>query len=280
MSSALVMQLSLLDPSSGWSQRWQARRPSWRHTSEGGFDPARYRVVSIDEGPAKAFVTSHHYLRSYPAAKLRYGLVDADRLVGVAVLGIPPQRAVLSNVFPDLEPYTESLDLSRLVLLDEVPANAETWFIARVFRHAAGLGVRGVVAFADPMPRMTDAGLVVPGHIGTVYQAGNARYCGRSTPRLLRMLPDGTVLSDRALSKVRGQERGHAYVERTLRSFGAPGPRVGESGAAWLERALPAVDLRGVRHGGNHRYVFAVGSRAQRRHVRIALDAGVYPKQL
>jgi len=27
--------------------------------------------------------------------------------VGVAVLGVPMQRRVLSTVFPDLEPYTE-----------------------------------------------------------------------------------------------------------------------------------------------------------------------------
>ncbi len=36
------------------------------------------------------------------------------------------QGRVLPNVFPDLVPYDESLGLSRLVLLDEVPANAES----------------------------------------------------------------------------------------------------------------------------------------------------------
>jgi hypothetical protein len=47
-------------------------------------------------------------------------------------------------------PYEESLELNRLVLLDEVPANAETWAQARAFRLAAARGVRGIVAHSDP----------------------------------------------------------------------------------------------------------------------------------
>ncbi|WP_426567308.1 hypothetical protein [Streptomyces canus] len=49
-------------------------------------------------------------------------------------------------------PYEESLELNRLVLLDEVPANAETWAQACAFRLAAARGVRGVVAHSAPSP--------------------------------------------------------------------------------------------------------------------------------
>lgn len=45
-------------------QRWKNRRHSWRPTSEGGFDPARYRVREMPNGlvhTAKAFVRTHHY---------------------------------------------------------------------------------------------------------------------------------------------------------------------------------------------------------------------------
>ncbi|MEU7688724.1 hypothetical protein, partial [Streptomyces spectabilis] len=37
----------------------------------------------------------------------------------------------------------ESLELNRMVLLDAVPTNAETWFQARAFRLAAARGVLG-----------------------------------------------------------------------------------------------------------------------------------------
>ncbi|MEV4166005.1 hypothetical protein [Nonomuraea dietziae] len=90
-----------------------------------------------------------HYSGTYPAAKLRLGLWDLDAqpptdqrgspaLVGVAVLSVPTSRATLTNVFPHLEPYTESLELGRFVLADEVPGNGETWLLAELRRIAGG----------------------------------------------------------------------------------------------------------------------------------------------
>ncbi|WP_247465837.1 Mom family adenine methylcarbamoylation protein [Streptomyces sp. XM83C] len=138
-----------------------------------------------------------------PAVRFAYGLIDvaappAGRLVGVLTLGIPTQVAVLTSVFDRLVPYEESLELNRLVLLDEVPANAETWAQARVFRLAAARGVRGIVAHSDPEPRtrLTAHGpeVIFPGHHGTIYQAKGMDYLGKTRPRRLTMLPDGSVL--------------------------------------------------------------------------------------
>ena len=188
---------------------------------------------------------ANHYAGTYPAARLRFGLYAGPWLVGVAVLGVPMQRRVLTSVFPNLEPYAESLELSRFVLAESVPANGESWFLARCWQLAARHGVRGVVSFSDPVPRRTATGeLVVPGHIGTIYQASNAEYLGRTTPRRLLLLPDGRVLSERALSKVRGDEQGHAYVERELVRFGARTRRPGENGAVWLREAVRAAGVR------------------------------------
>jgi len=237
---------------SDWCQRWVVRHHSWRHRSEGGFDAARYDVAPLAEAAARTFVEVNHYAGTYPAARLRFGLYDGPWLVGVAVLGVPMQRRVLTTVFPDLEPYTESLELSRFVLAESVPANGESWFLARCWELATSQGVSGVVSFSDPVPRRTAAGeLVFPGHVGTIYQASNAEYLGRTTPRRILLLPDGRVLSERALSKVRGDEQGHAYVERELVRFGARSRRLGEAGAAWLREALAAAHVRSVVHGGN-----------------------------
>jgi len=76
------------------------------------------------------------------------------------------------------QPYAESLELGRLVLGDEVPANGESWFVGQVFRQAALAGVRGVVSFSDPMPRAAaDGTTITPGpYVGTIYQALNAVY--------------------------------------------------------------------------------------------------------
>lgn len=261
-------------------QRWTEQVQSWRHTSEGGFDPERYAVEPIDEAAAKAYVLANHYSGSYPAASQRYGLFDPTGLVGVCVLGIPVQTKTLTNVFPGLEPFTQALELSRLVLEDAVPANAESWFIARVFEHAAARDVRGVVSFADPVPRIIGGQTVAPGHIGTIYQASNATYAGRGTARTLVLLPDGRVLNDRSVQKVRKQERGHEHVERMLVAFGARAPKAGENPAAWLADALDAIGITRLRHRGNHRYCFRIGTRSQRRAVHIALPSVPYPKEI
>jgi hypothetical protein len=53
----------------------------------------------------------------------------------------------------------------------------ESWFLARCSRLAAEAGLRGLVMFSDPVPRTrTDGVVVMPGHIGTIYQASNAVY--------------------------------------------------------------------------------------------------------
>lgn len=90
--------------------------------------------------------------------------------------------------------------LSRLVLLDKVPG--ESYFVAECHRRNPQLGLAGVISFSDPVPRSTRDGLLVPGHVGTLYQALSSRLIGRSAPRTLRLLPDGSVLSDRTLQKL------------------------------------------------------------------------------
>lgn len=225
---------------------------------------------------------THHYSGSYPAARLRAGLYEHGELVGVAVFGVPMQAAVLTRPFPGLTPYAESLELSRFVLLDRVPANGETFFLAQAFRLTANEGVRGVVSFSDPMPRVrADGTIVSPGHVGTIYQAANGWHTAdRGTPRTLLIGPDGRVLSERALSKIRRQERGHGYAERQLVDHGARPRRPGESSADWLDTALAEARVRRVRHPGNYRYLFRIGrTRAERSRVTFAMASAPYPKK-
>lgn len=270
-----------VSPASDWCERWRDGRPSWRHRSDGGFDHKDYEVGPVDDPTAKAYVERHHYTGAYVASRLRYGLWDRQGvLLGVAVLSVPVRRAVLEHAFPRLEPYWESLELGRFVLADRVPANGESWFLGRVFRLAAHEGLRGVVSFSDPVARRDATGrLVFPGHIGTIYQASNARYAGRGTPRTLLVLPDGRVLNDRAVSKVRMLDQGHAYVEEMLRAFGAP-PRRGQDPAVWLPAALVAAGVRRVRHPGNHRYLFTLGGPIAKRTVALGLPSLPYPKHV
>lgn len=183
----------------------------------------------------------------------------------------PASNLVLTNVFPGSA--TDSTELGRLVLLDEVPGNGESWFVARCLRLLKAEGIRGVVSFSDPVPRTAvDGRVIMPGHVGTVYQALSAAIRGRSKPRTLRLLPDGTTFSERAISKIRNDDRGRQYAQAQLVAHGAEPPREGETGAAWLAKWLPRL-TRPLAHPGNHRYAWALAG------PRLAFDPRDYPKK-
>jgi hypothetical protein len=247
------------------NQRWRHGRDAYRPAAE-PIETWRYEVAAIagagaDE-VAKGFVLEHHYSGSYPSARFRFGLYRGAELVGVAVYSHPSNDKVLTSVFAG--PATASVELGRFVLLDDVPGNGETWFLARTFELLRRENLVGVVSFSDPVPRVNAAGeAVFPGHVGTIYQAHNAVYLGRGTARTLRVLPDGRVVSARALQKIRARERGFEYSVGQLVRYGAQQPGQDEDLGAWLRTWLPAV-TRPMRHRGNHRYAWALERRRRR----------------
>lgn len=252
------------------NQRWLFRRDSYRPACE-PIRTAEYEVAAIDrDATAKAFVTEHHYSGSYPSAIERFGLYHGAQLVGVAVASYPCSNSVLDCAGGP----GEALELGRFVLLDSVPGNGETWFLARCFELLRRLGLRGVVSFSDPLPRQDAQGLTVHGgHIGTIYQAHNAVYLGRATPRTLRLLPDGTVLSARAIAKLKAGDRGWRYTADLLCRHGAEQP--GSDLAAWALTWIPRL-TRAKRHHGNHKYVWGLDRSAKRR----LPDSLPYPKAM
>jgi hypothetical protein len=257
-----------------FTQRWRHGRAAYRPPDE-RIRTADYEVAPLaDDTSARAFVVGHHYSGSYPAARWRFALFRRGALQGVAVFSHPCNDRVLTSVFPGRA--TDSVELGRFVLLDEVPGNGESWMLGRCFHFLRRKGLAGVVAFSDPCRRLDRDGVpVFGGHIGTIYQSHNGVYLGRSTPRTLTLLPDGRVFSDRAQQKVRSGERGVSYSAGQLVQSGAEPPSCHEPDylARWL-REWKGRLCRTVRHRGNHRYAWPLS-----RHVRLP-PGQPYPKQI
>lgn len=266
-----------------FDQRWAERREVLRFRGD-RINPGEYGVEVIGDAVAKAFVTAQHYSGSYPAAHCAVGLfrrvgVAPARLVGVAVFSEGVQSTLAMPKYTGFD-RSEGTELGRLVLLPEVPFNGESWFIRRAFDalRAAKPRLRVVLSYADPVERTTAAGQVVkPGHFGTIYQASNALYLGRATPRTLRLAPDGTVLHPYLFNKVARERRGAAYAERALLAAGAAARLPGEAPAAWAARV--ASEMRTIRHPGNLTYAFGLDGEAWARIRALHPARPPYPKK-
>lgn len=244
------------------NQRWELGRHRWRPAGE-TIRTSDYEVGEItDDTTAKAFVLEHHYSKSYVAARRRYGLYRHGRLEGVAVFSVPCNNAVLTNVFPI--PAAESVELGRFVLLDAVAGNGETYFLARAFDLLRSSGMRGVVSFSDPVPRVaSDGTIIMPGHVGTIYQAHNGVFLGRGDSGVLRMFGDGTVFHKRAAQKIRALDKGwRGAVESLLRHGAVPLPSIDDR-EEWLDRELERL-TRSVKHSGNFKYAWPLDRRVRR----------------
>jgi len=262
--------------------RWRLGRNHWRHDRDEGFRPADYAVDGVPDRLARAFVQSEHYSGTYPFAQERIGLFRGQELVGVAIFSTP----INGNALP-LYAGTEAkagLELGRFVLLDQVPYNGESYFLAAAMRllRQARPELASVLAYSDPMPRMArDGSVVMPGHIGIAYQATNGRYVGRAASKSLYLTAGGQALSSRALSKIRLQEHGAGSAEKRLVHLGAPARQFGEDPRVWVERALNSGAFRQVRHPGNHVYVWSLErSSLKAGQSRRPAPARPYPKSL
>lgn len=255
-------------------QRWTERRASRRPAGE-VIQTSAYDVTPIAGALARSFVMQHHYAATCSAPAHPFGLFHRGELAGVACFGPPPSMNAHRKVFPTLS-IAQAVTLGRLVLLDEVPGNGESWFVARCFELLAARGIVAVESCADPQARTTDTGATVfRGHLGIVYQATNGRYIGRTNASTLRLFPDGTVFSNRASGKVVRGERSDDVAEAQLVRWGAERRQSDEDPLAWVQRWRSEL-TRPMRHRGNHRYLWCLDKRKRR--AVLSAPALAYPK--
>jgi len=120
---------------------------------------------------AKPFVKEHHYSHGIHNGPMCYGLFERLELVGVCAFATPCSENVCASVF-GAEDKRSVTELHRLVLLDRMPKNTESWFISRALKQLKHDRpyYHAVLSFAD----------ATQGHVGTIYQATNAIYAGMS----------------------------------------------------------------------------------------------------
>lgn len=250
------------------SQRWRERRALWARDLT-VIDPTSYAVEVIEHDVARAFIAQHHYLPSYPAARLAVGLFGRGAVLeGVAVFAVPTTDAVITR-HTGFDTADRGCVLARLILTDAVPQNGESFFVARAFRHLRRErpGIEAVVSYSDPGA----------GHIGRVYCALSAAHRAVTRPRTV-LQAGGVTISGRTLSKIRLGEQGHAGAIDRLIAHGLPAPNAGEDPAVWLWRLERERYLTRRRQAGLYAYCFELTRKARRR--GLGLPRLPYPKAL
>jgi hypothetical protein len=246
-----------------FEQRWNNKKPVFIPPTN-CVDVRTLEVAEIPEADAKAFVERHHYSRSFPVSRRRFGLFQSGELVGVAVFSVPGSNLTITNVF-GCENATDGFDLGRLIILDENPRtgqnlgfNCESFFSARCFKVLKKEGYVGTVMMSDDVKRTNLAGQTVfNGHLGTTYASLQCAFLGRATSRTLRILPDGTVFSEIAMSKIRRGVKGWKYASRILESLGADAcPDDHEYRRLWLDLWKEKL-TRPLAHPGNLKFALS-----------------------
>ena len=294
-SPDFLQQIALLleqEPAAALSVEQRQRERRQLFARRKGFDPSQFFVAPISYRDAFDFVTTHHYSGSFVMDIVRLGMFQdrpfrKPKLVGVAIFGLGAGPKTLKKYLGSLRP----LELVRFVLLDDVGYRGETWFLARAFeiirsssvqkealahhggRYLLDHPVEGVLAFSDPVPRTTASGrLVMPGHVGSIYQSKSGIYAGRGEAHKTNILmPDGSVIDKRQQSKLTSQETGAETVYLKLVQAGARPKRPIESWAAWLGDIKRRPPFRIQVHPGTHAFVWKLAGK------RRSLRAGDYP---
>jgi len=164
-------------------------------------------VVSVSE--AKNFIAAHHYATNHPAfSKLALAWRRDGALTAVALwgLGVRP-RHTIQKLFPSLT-TADYLELNRLCLLDELPRNSETEFIAQNVRWFKKHKPELVLLFS-----WADG---IRGKPGYVYQAANWLYGGFITSEIY-LTEDNELVHPRLLITRYGTRNAKATAALGLR---------------------------------------------------------------
>jgi hypothetical protein len=168
-----------------------------------------YNVKKIESSIGKEFVKTYHYSHGIHNGPMCYGLFDNENLIGVCAFATPCSEAVCASVF-GVEYKRSVTELHRLVLLDEIPKNAESWFISRALKTLKKdrPNYNAVLSFAD----------ATQNHLGIIYQATNAIYSGTSGKATFFLDTDGRLRHPRQnginITKEEAKHRGWNPVKR------------------------------------------------------------------
>ena len=125
----------------------------------------KYKIKLIDKKLANKIQIENHYLHTRASCIYGFGLFEDEEIIGVILYGNPTAPTTLDICGKDERKSV--IEITRLWIKDDTPKNTESYFIGNTIKL---IDKEIIIAFADPEFE----------HVGTVYQASNFIYTGRS----------------------------------------------------------------------------------------------------
>lgn len=142
-----------------------------------------YSISSIDKNISSIFLSKYHYLGTKPfRSSFIYGMINPEasfgesNLVGVCVFHLVSAPETVVGAFGLQRTEQQGIwELGRLAMHPSLNGgNNTSWFVSKAIKQLRkDTGVRAIISYADSSA----------GHIGSIYRACNAFYCGMSAPK-------------------------------------------------------------------------------------------------
>lgn len=146
----------------------------------------KYQVKSIDSFLCKEWLLNKHYLKRWTSFTYSFGLFEYEILVGVVTFGNAVPLTMKKSLFGK-EYMNLVYELNRLCTNDNLDKNANSYFLAEVFKLLPKPLI--IVSYADKSF----------GHNGYIYQATNFIFTGESHTQMDWKLKGSEHLHSRTL---------------------------------------------------------------------------------
>lgn len=144
-----------------------------------------FTIKEVSKTAANNFVAKYHYLKNavHPFPKFWLGLFIGDKLVGVAIYGLPQGISAVKGWFGMKNSNTDVIELTRLCILPTLNGcNATSYLLGNSLKILKKKGVRAVTSLADSVK-----------HVGSIYQVCNFKYYGLTDKKTDFFCADGRL---------------------------------------------------------------------------------------
>ena len=161
------------------------------------------RIIRIEKSDAKQFLFAYHYLgRKEFRSTIIYGIYDDSKLLGVCVFqGLSVPETAIGAFGLQKTEQNGLFELGRLAMHPTLNGgNYTSWFVSRCIKQLQqDVMVRAIISYADSSV----------GHIGSIYRACNALYCGMTVLKFDYIDPNTNKPKERFKSSEKGTAKNY-----------------------------------------------------------------------